>query len=88
MVLKFFPLAGASIIALSTAANANSFVFTDDADWDQGSYASTNSGPPGADDQVQLNPGITTNFNFLWVAASGRDSAILMIPIIRMQTVA
>ncbi len=78
MVLKFFPLAGASIIALSTAANANSFVFTDDADWDQGSYASTNSGPPGADDQVQLNPGITTNFNFLWVAASGRDSAILI----------
>ncbi|MGP6085804.1 hypothetical protein [Antarctobacter jejuensis] len=57
-------------------AHAGSFEFTDDADWDLGTYNSTNSGPPGADDQIQLNPGITTQFDHIWVAASGRGTAI------------
>ena len=60
------------------AAQAGNFTFTNDADWDTGNFASTNSGPPGADDQVQLDPNIVTQFDFIWVAASGRDGAVLI----------
>lgn len=60
----------------STSVWAGSFVFTNDADWDTGTYTSTNSGPPGADNQIQLNPDITTPFNHIWVAASGRGTVI------------
>lgn len=70
-------LGAVTALALSVGtAHAGSFLFTDDADWDLGSYASTNSGPPGADDQIQLNPNTTTTFNHIWVAASGRDTAV------------
>jgi hypothetical protein len=61
---------------ISGSAWAGSFTFTNDADWDTGIYTSTNSGPPGADNQLQLNPDITTPFNHIWVAASGRGTAI------------
>ncbi|MDW3225748.1 MAG: hypothetical protein R8G34_23140 [Paracoccaceae bacterium] len=71
----------ATTLAFTVAAGtagADSFKFTNDADWDTGSYSSTNSGPPGADNQVQLNPNIVTQFDFIWVAASGRDAAVLI----------
>jgi streptogramin lyase len=55
---------------------AATFSFTSDADWNQGVYASTNSGPPGSDNQIQLNPNILTQFNNIWVALSGRDSIV------------
>ncbi|MGC9420106.1 MAG: VPLPA-CTERM sorting domain-containing protein, partial [Rhodovulum sp.] len=69
-----------SLVAMvaAGAASAGSFTFTNDADWDTGSYSSTNSGPPGADDQVQLDPNIVTQFDFIWVAASGRGTAVLI----------
>lgn len=67
-----------ALVAMTSVASAGSFTFTNDADWDTGSYASTNSGPPGADNQVQLDPNIVTQFDFIWVAASGRDSAVLI----------
>ncbi len=67
-----------SLACVAGAAQAGNFTFTDDADWDTGIYASTNSGPPGADDQVQLDPNIVTQFDFIWVAASGRDGAVLI----------
>jgi streptogramin lyase len=63
-------------VALPASGQAGVFIFTNDADWDQGVYASTNSGPPGADHQIQLNPNIVTQFNNIWVALSGRDSVV------------
>jgi streptogramin lyase len=66
------------MILLAGAASAGSFKFDVDADWDTGTYNSTNSGPPGVDDQVQLNPNIVTQFDFIWVALSGRNSVALI----------
>jgi hypothetical protein len=66
------------VAVAASAASAESFVFTNDADWDTGTYGSTNSGPPGADDQLQIDPNVVTQFDFIWVAASGRDSAVLI----------
>jgi streptogramin lyase len=63
------------LMAAAGTAQAGSFVFTDTADWDAGTYASTNAGPPGFD-QVQLNPNIVTTFNHIWVALSGRGTAV------------
>ena len=68
-------LVGLGVILLSlSSANAATFTFTDDADWDTGVYASTNSGPPGADDQIQIDPNTLTQFNYIWVALSGRNT--------------
>jgi streptogramin lyase len=58
------------------SAQAATLSFTDDADWDLGTYSSTNSGPPGTDDQLQLDPNISTSFEHIWVALSGRDSVV------------
>jgi streptogramin lyase len=67
-----------AMILLAGTASAGSFNFDFDADWDTGTYNSTNSGPPGVDDQVQLNPNIVTQFDFIWVALSGRNSVALI----------
>jgi YVTN family beta-propeller protein len=61
------------LIMMPLSAVAATFTFTNDADWDSGLYVSTNSGPPGADDQIQIDPNILTPFNHIWVALSGRD---------------
>jgi streptogramin lyase len=67
------------MILLAGAASAGSFEFTTSGDWDTGNYSSTNSGPPGARvDQVQLDPNVVTQFDFMWVALSGRDSVALI----------
>lgn len=68
-------LAMASALSCAGVAQAGSFEFTDTADWNTGTFASTNAGPPDFD-QVQLNPNIVTRFNYIWVALSGRDSAV------------
>lgn len=64
------------VVAVPLSLFAATFTYTDDADWDTGLYTSTNSGPPGADDQLQLDPNIVTPFNHIWVALSGRDSVV------------
>jgi streptogramin lyase len=62
-------------LPLAGPAFAGSFEFSSTADWETGSFASTNAGPPGFD-QVQLNDNIVTTFNHIWVAASGRGTVI------------
>ncbi|SHI58782.1 PEP-CTERM protein-sorting domain-containing protein [Malonomonas rubra DSM 5091] len=64
------------VVAVPFSLSAATFTFTDDADWDLGLYSSTNSGPPGSDDQLQLDPNIVTPFNHIWVALSGRDGIV------------
>lgn len=66
----------AGLALLAGSAQAATFTFTNDAHWDLGTYTSTNSGPPGSDDQVQLDPGILTPFDHIWVALSGRDGVV------------
>ena len=62
-----------ALLFCSTTAMGATFNFTDDADWDQGIYTSTNSGPPGTDNQIQIDPNVLTQFSHIWVALSGRD---------------
>jgi streptogramin lyase len=66
----------AGVLMAASQAQAGSFTFTNDADWDRGSYKSTNSGPPGLDNQIQLDPNVVTRFDHIWVALSGRGTAV------------
>jgi len=69
-------LVGVSLLAGS--AWGASFSFTSDGQWATGTMTSTHYGPPpaGAEGTVRLDPDITTPFNHIWVAASGRGTAI------------
>ncbi|TVQ52031.1 MAG: hypothetical protein EA355_15915 [Rhodobacteraceae bacterium] len=67
--------ATAGLFMAAGQAHAGSFSFSTTADWNTGSFASTNAGPPGFD-QLQLNPNVVTTFNHIWVAASGRGTVI------------
>jgi len=64
------------IVTVPLTLSAATFTYTNDADWDQGLYTSTNSGPPGTDDQLQLDPNVVTPFHHIWVALSGRDGVV------------
>ena len=64
------------VFGLAMTAHAATHTFTNDTDWNLGTYASTNSGPPGSDDQIQIDPNVLTQFNYIWVALSGRDSVV------------
>jgi YVTN family beta-propeller protein len=77
--------------AIAVPANAASFnpltgelIFTNDADWGMGTFTNlnynsnppdTNNRPPG-NNQLQLNPALVTQFNNIWVALSGRGTAV------------
>lgn len=74
--MRTFLVAVFLVVVLPFSLCAATFTFTDDTDWDLGLYTSTNSGPPGANDQLQLNPNILTPFNHIWVALSGRNSVV------------
>ena len=76
---------GALFTALSTAglmgatgAWAASFTLTTDADWATGTFTNTNSLPPPAtgDGHIRLNDVVLTPFNHIWVALSGRGTAV------------
>ena len=51
---KVFLFICMAALLLPLSAAAGTYTFTNDADWNAGTYTSTNSGPPGADHQVQL----------------------------------
>lgn len=73
---KLLSISAFLAITIPMTAQSATFTFTDDADWDLGMYSSTNSGPPGVDDQLQLNPNILTPHHHIWVALSGRDGVV------------
>ncbi len=73
---KLLSISALLAIMIPMTAQSATFTFTDDADWDLGMYSSTNSGPPGVDDQLQLNPNILTPHHHIWVALSGRDGVV------------
>lgn len=70
-------LAAAGLLSASMSWAA-SFTFTTTASWSTGVLTNTNGSPPPAtgDGHVRLNDQIITPFNHIWVALSGRDSAV------------
>lgn len=68
----------ASGLVAAGSSWAASFDFTSQTDWNTGVYTSTHTGAPpvGADGEVRLNEAVLTPFNHIWVALSGRDSAV------------
>ena len=77
--------------AIAVPANASSFnpltgelTFTNDADWGMGTFTNLNYNPNPPDtnnrvpgnNQLQLNPALVTQFNNIWVALSGRGTAV------------
>ncbi|GBE75601.1 hypothetical protein myaer87_28280 [Microcystis aeruginosa NIES-87] len=77
--------------AIAVPANAASFnpltgelIFTNDADWGMGTFTNLNYNPNPPDtnnrvpgnNQLQLNPALVTQFNNIWVALSGRGTAV------------
>jgi len=65
-------VSAAALMAFTATAHAASKTYTLTADFDSGAYSNTN----GAGDQLQLNANIVTQFDFIWVALSGRDSVV------------
>lgn len=57
---------------------AASFTFTTDAQWAAGVFTNTNGSPPPAtgNGHVRLNDVVLTPFNHIWVALSGRGTAV------------
>lgn len=67
---------GLGLILMPLTAAAGTFTFTDGADWNLGTYTSTNIDPNPPGSALKLNPNIVTQFNHIWVALSGRDSVV------------
>jgi YVTN family beta-propeller protein len=67
----------AGFMAVS-AAWADSFTFTSDADWATGTLTNTTSADPPntGNGHVRLTDTILTPFNHIWVALSGRNTAV------------
>lgn len=65
-------------ITLADIAQAGSFTFTTTADWATGVATNTNTDPPPntGDGHVRLNDVVITPFNHIWVALSGRGTAV------------
>ena len=62
-------------LLLTGVVNAGPITFTTDADFGTGVFSSTNrNAPPG--DAVKLNDGIVTPYDFIWMALSGRGTAV------------
>jgi len=62
-------------LLLTGVVNAGPITFTTDADFDAGVFSSTNrNAPPG--NAVKLNDGIVTPYDFIWMALSGRGTAV------------
>ncbi|MHC4954291.1 MAG: PEP-CTERM sorting domain-containing protein [Planctomycetota bacterium] len=73
-VARYF-IAPAFVLLLGGVASAGTITITTDGDWDMGSFSSTNRNPPPGN-AVKLDVGIVTPFDFIWVAASGRNTAV------------
>lgn len=73
----FAALAVAGLVTAS-GAWASSFTFTTDAEWMTGVLTNTNTNPPPAtgNGHVRLNEVVLTPFNHIWVALSGRGTAV------------
>jgi YVTN family beta-propeller protein len=69
---------GLAFLVLAGTAGAATIHITSDSHWDAGTYASTNNDPPpaGFQDAIHLSQGIVTQFDFIWVACSGRGTAV------------
>ena len=63
---------------ISINAYAGSFTFTTTDDWNNGLATNTNTDPPPdtGDGHIRLNDVILTPFNHIWVALSGRGTAV------------
>ena len=70
-------LAAAGLMSAS-GSWAASFNFTTDTDWATGVLTNTTGNPPpnAGDGHVRLVDNLVTPFNYIWVAASGRGTAI------------
>ncbi len=70
-------LAAAGMMVASTSWAA-SFTFTTTADWSSGVLTNTNGEPPPStgDGHVRLNDVVLTPFSHIWVALSGRNTAV------------
>jgi streptogramin lyase len=69
---------GAAILAsaiLVCPSRAATYSYTNQADWQQGIYTSTNSDEPPIG-HVKLNQSILTPYEHIWVSLSGRDSVV------------
>lgn len=65
-------------VAIAGSAWAGTFSFTTTADWATGLATNTNTDPPPntGDGHVRLNDVVLTPFNHIWVALSGRGTAV------------
>lgn len=75
---KKFLLAVLLVFMVLGNAQAGSFLFSTDADWATGVLTNTNSNDPPntGDGHVRLNDALLTPFNHIWVALSGRGTAV------------
>ena len=65
-------------VLISNTVFAGSFSFTTTADWETGVATSTTTAPPPGtgDGHLRLNDNVLTPFNHIWVALSGRGTAV------------
>lgn len=68
----------AAMMALASGAQAADFNITTTTDWESGDFANTNiNTPPNTGNgHVRLDDAILTPFNHIWVALSGRGTAV------------